>query len=136
MANLFVSSRRVFATPSPKRGGRSVASAASTQPIQPAVPTIPVRVAQWSWCPHVAPCAFCEGHGFVKGRVCPDCEKRGVRWLGTLPLEMCGAGYLAQDGACYYRGAGLTCGFRVDEAQVLASMWHLCDRSRKARGVV
>lgn len=135
MSNPFVSSRRLFATPSPKHTTHSPKTRRPAQPVAQTAPTIPVRVAQWSWCPHVAPCDFCEGHGFVKGRICPDCEKRGVRWLGTLPLEMCGAGYLAQDGACYYRGAGLTCGFKINEAQVLAAMWHVCASHRKRGGL-
>lgn len=138
MNHPFVSSRQLFATPSPKHTTHSpkptTHSPKNRQPA-PADPAIPVRVASWAWCPHVAPCDFCEGEGFVKGRICPDCEKRGVRWLGTLPLEMCGAGYLAQDGACYYRGAGLTCGFRINEAQVLAAMWHVCASHRKRGGL-
>lgn len=128
MSNPFVSAFSLFATPSPKRAPQAA-------PVVPAAPSVPVRVAQWSWCEHVAACDFCEGAGFVGGRICPDCQKRGVRWLGTLPLEMSAAGYVLEDGVCLWRGKSLTYGIEIDEARVLAAMWHVCDRSRKARGI-
>lgn len=128
MSNPFVSAFSLFATPSPKR-------APQPAPVVPVAPAVPVRVAQWLWCEHVAACEHCEGRGFVGGYVCPDCRRRGVQWLGTLPPEMLDAGYVLDSGVCLWRGKSLVHGIVIDEARVLAAMWHVCDRSRKARGI-
>lgn len=95
--------------------------------------SLPKRLQDWDGCPHVIACGHCKGHGFLTGLLgreeCPACEKRGVRWAGTISPEMEAAGYGVQEGRCWhYPKTADGFGFPISEAATLANLWVLAEK--------